>query len=604
MHQVAVAASELPPVEERLPNRPYVLEVNESPGVYGGAWRTAYPRSSYTDGPDPLAVHCGLTCFDRDLTVRPYVAESWELDEQGMTITWHLRPGMRWSDGEPVTTQDFWFYWMGGADYPDRIGHYGLEERIEIDLVDDYTCTFAIRDATKRSPLVQPVSYAQRALSLPLVPTEHARRYHPDYAPGGARALQALAEQEGYGDWPTLYRIKVMPVVQEPGKPTLWPWRLLTKRRAQAVLLERNPYFWQVDAEGRQLPYLDHVVCRQFAREDALEMMIENGELDCQVDRLLPQREESYLAAGYIVRHFASGEHIVLQVNPSTRNGALAEFWGQRDVRRALSIGINRADLAVLYDDRAVGRQYSPIPRSPLYGEELARQYTEYDPDRANQMLDAAGYAARDYDGYRLSPDGQRLEVIVQSPYHHESVGGRLVGRVCEDLEALGLDCDYWEREAYRIRENFMQGVLDATIGPLSGAVLPALTTGTGFFGSAVYNVWRGRGTFPDTHYFHELSEVHEAMIQEGTLEGKMALCREYLAIWRAELPHIGLLGEFEQPGIAREGFLNLQDGLVYDTVTGEGAFQNPQQFSWYTPAAHALSPEELEALVPARSAQ
>ncbi len=589
-----VARGELPPVEERLPATPFVLEVNESIGAYGGAWRRAYRRVAPTGNPELLQVKNGLTQLDRTLTVKPYIAESWEIDESGGKITWHLRPGMRWSNGDPLTSEDFRFYWLAGLKHP-GIGHSGLEQRAQIEVIDDYAVSLQV--ASVSNPFSQPVSYSdQKGDELPLVPAAYAKRYHPDYAEGGLSVLQSLATLGGYASWEHMYRVKVDQgafYYGEAGTPTLRPWRAAAGRADEGVLLERNPYFWQVDESGQQLPYLDQVVAVPYGGEEPLEARVANGEVDCQVAGLLPQREDQYRLAGYRVQHWPSGEHLVLQFDPSTSNEALGEFVSHRDVRRALSLAISRADLAVLYGDLAEPRQYAPMKESPLYDEDVAKQYTEYDPSRAGQVLDAAGYGDRDAEGYRVGMTGERLKAIIQSPYEPESVGGQVAARVIRDLEAVGLECDYWVREPGEIHANHVARVLDAALMPLGGTLLPSIATVSGFSPVGQGNAWRGTARAPDGHYFAILDELYTEMALEPDLERKNALFREVLAIWKEELPAIGLLGGFQQVCIVKDEFMNVRDGLVYDEVTGYEAFQNPQQFYWERPESHVLTEEE-----------
>ncbi len=504
---------------------------------------------------------------------------------------------MRWSNGDPVTSQDYYFYWFADRGYAEA-ERVSAAPFLTIELPDDHT--FTITRATPSFPTLPPSYVSPDALRL--VPSAHAKQFHPDYVEGGLAVVRQRARAEGYPDWGTYYRANVLadPSNPRPGVPTLLPWRPLTRRSARTILYERNPYFWQVDARGQQLPYLDHVLCLPVGGEEPLEMRIQNGELDLQVEGLLPQREDAYRLADYAVQHYPSGEHIVLQLNPSTSDRALAALFAQREARQALSLAINRDQLSALYDGLATPRQFSPISLSCFYDEALSGQYLEYDPVRAGAILDRLGYGDRDKEGYRVSPEGARLWLIVQSPYEPESVGGRLVAAVLADLEALGLECDYWVRSGDDIWASQVRGVLRASLGPLSGTLLPTLFI-TGGFSPLGPNVWRGFGDFPDDHYIGRLNALFaEITLREPEMARRDSLFREYLSIWKEELPVVGLLGGFAQVGIVKEGLANVQDGLVYDDVTNYEAFQHPQQFYWHTPARHALPPEELEALAPA----
>jgi len=98
-----VAQGKLPSVDERLPENPDVFAPVESIGKYGGTWRRGFKGVSDRWGPTKL-VSNNLTWFNLDLTLRPALVESWEINEDASIWTWHLRKGTKWSDGTPLTS--------------------------------------------------------------------------------------------------------------------------------------------------------------------------------------------------------------------------------------------------------------------------------------------------------------------------------------------------------------------------------------------------------------------------------------------------------------------------------------------------------------------
>src|SRR5690606_9922704 len=92
------------------------------------------------------------------------------------------------------------------------------------------------------------------------------------------------------------------------------------------------------------------------------------------------------------------------------------EIFQNKDFRIGLSYAINRQEIIdALYFGQSQPYQQAPRPESPVYNERLARQYTEYNVDLANEHLDQAGYTERDGEGFRLGPDGQRIVINGQS---------------------------------------------------------------------------------------------------------------------------------------------------------------------------------------------
>lgn len=95
----------------------------------------------------------------------------------------------------------------------------------------------------------------------------------------------------------------------------------------------------------------------------------------------------------------------------------LREVLQSTDFRIGLSHAINRPEVAtVVYLEQGEPWEVAPLPDGPFYDEELAKQYTEFDLDLANEHLDRAGLDQRGGDGFRLRPDGERLSFRVISP--------------------------------------------------------------------------------------------------------------------------------------------------------------------------------------------
>jgi peptide/nickel transport system substrate-binding protein len=105
-----VAAGALPPVDERLPTNPYVIEGLDGIGNYGGNWRLGF--SGQADGTAASQVlNRGLIDFNPELEVVPCIAENWEVNDEATEFTFYLREGLKWSDGEPLDAEDFVFWY-------------------------------------------------------------------------------------------------------------------------------------------------------------------------------------------------------------------------------------------------------------------------------------------------------------------------------------------------------------------------------------------------------------------------------------------------------------------------------------------------------------
>lgn len=417
-----VVAGELPPIAERLPARPEVVQPRDQVGTYGGTLRRGLSGSN--DGNNILRIvgSQGLTRWDPAWTrVVPNVAESWELEDGGRAFVFRLRPGMRWSDGHPFTADDVLFnvndlllneefgptpsrYVIGGAP-------------LAVERIDDHTVRFRFAAPFGSFPAELASPRGQHPV---LHPKHYCSRFHPAHNPD----LPALLKQENAPDWPSLLERKCGDV-EIPSrwanleKPTLDPWIINEPYvgGATRVRLERNPYFWQVDTAGNQLPYIDTVSNIITGNAESLILEALGGRIDMQ-DRHLdspadrPVLAENREKGSYDFFETAppGGNLLLLQPNLTHKDPELRELFNQRDFRVALSLAIDRneiIDVALLGEGQAW--QYGPFEDHPLYHERIATQHLAFDPVRADAMLDGLGYTRRDAENFRLLPSGRRM---------------------------------------------------------------------------------------------------------------------------------------------------------------------------------------------------
>ncbi len=423
-----VAAGELPPVTERLPANPLVVEPYDRIGVYGGIWHMG--MNGGTD--DPIfrrgAGYTGLVRWSVDWSsVVPDVAESWEVNADATEYIFHLREGLKWSDGVPFTAGDimFWYEDMvmndeltpGKPNWMRAGGEIGVVEK-----VDDYTVKFTF---------AAPHSLFLKLLSTPdgVAPVKFARhwfeQFHPKYNPD----VDKLVTEAGLDGWTALFTqrggsMNQGVLYQNARLPTLDPWVVETPMAADAtqVVVVRNPYFYKVDPEGNQLPYIDKIVYVVGDSVETLVLKALNGEIDMQ-DRHIATNDNKAVffdnmeAGDY---HFfetvpSNMNTMIICLNLSHKDPVKREIFQNKDFRIGLSYAINRQELIdLVWVGQGEPYQAGPRPTSQYYNEQLAKQYTEYNVDLANEYLDKAGYSERDGDGFRLGPDGQRITFTVE----------------------------------------------------------------------------------------------------------------------------------------------------------------------------------------------
>lgn len=441
---------DLPPVAERLPDQPEVIEPVSSIGNYGGTIRRGMLGSSDHNNILRFVGPQGLTRWNPQFTdVVPNVAESWEVNEDATEYTFHLREGMKWSDGEPFTADDVMFFvndllnneeFYGGSP-PSRFVIDG--EPMQGEKIDKYTVklTFA-----------GPYGRFLQELATPLgqQPVLWAKHYCKQFHPAYNENVDELVAEANAGSWPQLYRqecgeLETPARWANPDRPTLDPWVVTEEAYtgdATRVVMERNPYFWQVDPEGQQLPYIDRAIFTVSQDVEDLVLKVIAGEIDLQSRHIdAPKNTPTFYAnqeeGDYSLYELdnSSSNAMAFYLNMNHKEEALRELFQTKKFRIALSLGINRPELIELvWLGQGEPWQVGAKESHPLYNEQLSKQFTEYDPERANKLLDEIGLTERNDQGIRLMENGEPVSFQVDF----------ITALFQEQSDALQLISDYW----------------------------------------------------------------------------------------------------------------------------------------------------------------
>ena len=418
-----VASGALPSIEQRLPENPVRVTLDAhglSSGRHGGELRLLMGREKDVR----LMVVYGyarLVGYSQDYELVPDLLEDFEVEE-GRRFTLRLRKGLRWSDGEPVTTEDFRYYWEDIASDED-LAPFGPpaalmvgQERPKFEVLDEQTVRFAW---SKPNPFFLPALAGARPETI-IAPAHYLKQFHAAYA--DVDQLNALAEEEGRRNWASVHIARFRPYKNiNPELPTLQPWVNTTRPPSQRYVFVRNRYYHRVDENGLQLPYIDRVVI-DIADGKLIPTKAGAGETDLQArhiafsDYTFLKQNEQRSRYRVLLWDTTKGAHMALLPNLNVEDPVWRGLVRDVRFRHALSLAIDRSEInQVIYYGLASEGNDTVFRSCPLYKPGYQSRWAEFDLERANQLLDELGLDRRDGDGVRLLPDDRPMEVIVET---------------------------------------------------------------------------------------------------------------------------------------------------------------------------------------------
>lgn len=411
-----VDAGKLPSLDKRLPENPLVVGLREGVGTYGGTLNTAiFPPEGYFQAllyDPPVRWKADYSGYE------PGWAEKWEYSSDNRVVTFTIRKGLKWSDGEPFTTGDIMFAWEDLALYPDS-GYLprgwmrnadGSPMEVTAQSEDVFSFTFNEPRGTISDQLAQ--GYWENAFWMK--PKHFLSQFHPKYNSENKDFSQLLAADN---------------YVNTPGYPSLVAWVTTEYQAGQRISMARNPYYWKIDPEGNQLPYADNLVA-QYVDDDQVRLLKTlQGEFDVLWRGIaalnLPTLLKNQERGNYQVVQYkqGSGAWPAILVNQNfVGDEYIRTLLRDKRFRQALSMAIDRDNinesvwLGMGTPQQGTITQESPHFASPdgqqLFAE-WQQAYAAYDPDKAMQLLDEVGLTNKDGDGFRLGQNGEPLEVTL-----------------------------------------------------------------------------------------------------------------------------------------------------------------------------------------------
>ncbi len=398
--------------------------VSPSPSATSGALDYRIGISQECDGVNPFSSWSSvswecfrlgydfLTWYDADYRPAPDLASSWETSEDGLTWTFHIREGMEWQDGVPLTARDVAFT-------------YGLiletRQPAYIQYLTGVTDVTAADDATLVITTRRPNS-GMLALAIPILP-EH---------------IWAKVDPDRLGEFANL------PFVGSG------PFRVASLEQGRRVRLDANPAY---PSQLGGAPHLDSVTFVAGDGADTLAEAYRTGALDAVVD--FPATYEQLYAGmagtatvaspaiGFHQLGFNCWESPRSKGDPLLRDPSIrrAVHWAidQRQIAATAMAGLAAPATSLLSPAQADWRW--EVPEAAAY-----RQ----DPQRAKQILEDAGYSDRDGDGVREDAAGDELSfrLVALDEYPEDQVAARMIVGWCRDV-GIDLRLERMDEQAF-----------------------------------------------------------------------------------------------------------------------------------------------------------
>ena len=590
-----VADGSLPPVEERLPANPLVVEPIEMVGSYGGVWRSALKGSFDTGWIRRTIGYQPLVAFNYDWTeVVPNVAERFEVNDDATEFTFYLREGHKWSDGEPFTAEDLDFALkvMSSPDYTGRKVNVPLAGATG-EVVNP--TTFKIKLESPNGLFLQRMATVEGPFIV-----NAAKHYCGDLFPETNPDANAVAQERGFDNWSQAMEQSCFFNFQDANRPLLFAWRQVNNYDGlnQLIEWERNPYFFKVDTAGNQLPYIDDVKMVQTESVEDIVLKVVNGEIDFSNRHFAtvtnkPVIFDAQESGGYTLKSTVDARmnNAIFQLNITHPDENKRKLFSIREFRQALSMGMDREEIIdVVYAGQGEPFQAAPRPSSPFFNEQLAKQFTEYDPDAANAMLDEIGLSEKNSDGIRLGFDGEpiRIQLVASSD---QAEFGDIAQLVTEHWKEIGIDLDARNAERSLVYEQIQNNTHDMHVwwgdGGMNDAILDPRFYMPFSLESAFAQAWAqhymGTGSAiaeePPAEILEQM-ELYRSIAATGDPAEQKALFDQVLQIAADQFYVMGTALPADGYVVANKRLGNVPEGQIYTWLYPQpGPMQTSQLF-------------------------
>ena len=435
-----VAAGTLPKVEDRIPDKDNVfVETNTaagkalSIGTYGGVLNLGPAGGSWGLSRPSLE---SIIRYNTDGTYYPNVIKSFEHSDDYTVWTFHLREGMRWSDGDDFNADDitFWYYMCHLNNFDSKKSWAALKETVNgedawavLTKVDNYTVTWTFVNPKYPADFIMNGDFkwcwAPSHYLIDLIPDTEGYEWveNPYWPSTGLSEEQILANAKAKGiDYQStkdLGKAVAYNSWNVSGIPQINSFVLSTipgnsTKDDPLCIMDRNPYFWKVDQAGNQLPYVDALHFNATSDDGQDELMFRSGQIDTlevpmqKISAILQDMGDKVELRSYATGNWGSYQ---ITFNYTCKDANYATLFANPAFRQAMSICVDRNQVSELLSDGFLEPgQCAPSEGNFGYDAEWEKKWTEYDVAKAKQLFESCGLVMGS-DGFYTFADGSPL---------------------------------------------------------------------------------------------------------------------------------------------------------------------------------------------------
>ena len=562
-------------------------------GVYGGELKRSAGGGNWDAG---KPIEEGLFRFNTSGTVEPNVAKGYDVSDDYTVYTIYLREGMKWSDGEPFTAEDcVWFYNAVCLNKVDGKGVRSCHKDANgdpavVEKVDD--TTFTVTFGTPKYDFVEALTvdlkwhYAPKHVFEKMVDLVIESKGMEDGDAKTAKEAEALAAAQEicgveFSDIGKAGKEMLYYFWNYPGIPTLNPFVLSNEEGKNSIKGEyyefvRNPYYWKVDAKGQQLPYMDKIVYTTVQNETQTLMLLLDGTVDYQTIAVqdAPTVLDAETTSGTKINlyqwaptYWGSGEyqlHLNLGIADEQKNA----LFNNPDFRQALSIAVDRVEMAAtLTNNWNEPGQAAPQEGALGYSEEWANQWTEYDPAKAQTLLESAGLT-KGSDGFYAFADGTKFELNIVSVA--DSGAGTTYEFLKKYFNDVGINCNFNDYDRSVVDNDLMAGSIECMLFPVTpiGDISIALKPNSMIPGSATNVAWYGTmNEETATGDLKALIDLKQKLDETGDPDARAQIVNDMMALHQKNQWTIGYIAEAPAIHAVNARIHNFPDGLVWSDI-------------------------------------